>query len=164
VRAVALAAEAALALEHELAREERKVEVEIARGDLRLVALPLQLEPPVVDPDAGAVELGVREREAGAGGALVVREPAALRIGERRVREEDLSGVEFARIVAGLFRPRAEECDLESNRPARCPYPAGDVPPLDAELGMCAVIAREGELAVGRDGWILDLARKRGQR
>ena len=76
-------------------REQREIEVEVARRDLRLVAVALELEAPVVDPHAGAVELGVREREAGARRALVVQQAAALRIGQRGVREQDLSRVEL---------------------------------------------------------------------
>src|SRR5258708_8783603 len=65
-----------------------------------------------------------------------------LRIGERGVREKPLPRIEAARVVALLLRPRAKEGDLESLRTVQ---PAGDVPPLAAEFGMRAMVAREFE-------------------
>src|SRR6185436_14807540 len=121
---------------------------DIAPADTRLIAVALELEPPVVDPDAGAVELGVRERKTGARRALVGQQLAALRIGERRMRKDDLPRVEAARVVALLRRSGAEERDLEAERAIE---PAGDVPPLGTKLGMRAVIARKDEALAWRD-------------
>src|SRR6266513_6337577 len=68
-----LSAETRLALQEWLVRgEKRQVQVEFPRCDLRVVSIPLEREPPVVDPDAGALGLGVREREPGARRALLV--------------------------------------------------------------------------------------------
>src|SRR5258708_26164051 len=65
-----------------------------------------------------------------------------LRIGERGVREEHLPRIEAARVVALLLRPRAKEGDLESLGTIQ---PSGDVPPLAAEFGMRAMVARKFE-------------------
>src|SRR5204863_9335715 len=91
-------------------------EVDLARADARAEPLAVLLEAPVVDPDAGALGLGVRERHARARRALLVDQAAALRVGERGVREEDLARVEAARVVALVLRPHTEERDLESHR------------------------------------------------
>src|SRR5687767_4014394 len=129
VRSMSLATQPLLPLQDELARGEAHLQIEIARGDACVVAIAVLLEPPVVDPYAGALELGVRERESGARGALVVHQPPALGIAQRRVREEDLARVELARVIGFLLRPGAKERDLE---PERTCQPSRDVPPLDA--------------------------------
>ena len=51
-RPMALAAEARVPLQDELVGEQGEVEIEVTPGDPGLVALPFQLQPPVVDPDA----------------------------------------------------------------------------------------------------------------
>jgi putative ABC transport system permease protein len=140
-------AEAPLALQHQLSRQEAELEIKLPGNDARLVAVTLQLQPPVVDPHAGAAELGLREREAGARRALVVQQASARRVAQRGMREQHLLRVEAARVGALLLRPRAEERDLEAEAVLE---PAGDVPPLDAKLGMRAVIARKDEPRVGR--------------
>src|SRR5258706_1184279 len=142
------AAEASFALQHRLPGEQRQVEIDVAASDPCLVEAALELEPTVVDPDAGAVELGMREREPGARRALVGQQLAALRVGERGVREDDLPRVEAARVVALLLRAGAKERDLEAERPVK---PAGDVPPLVAGFGMRAVVARKDEALSGHD-------------
>jgi hypothetical protein len=43
-------------------------------------------------------------------------------------------------------RPGAKECNLEAERVARLVEPAGDVPPLDPEIGMGTLVAREAHL------------------
>src|SRR5258708_5405232 len=149
-----LAAVAVLALEHRLVVDEKgQIEIELARRDLGVVAVAFEKQLPVVDPDAGALGLGLGERVPGARSDLVVQQAGALRIRERGVREEHLARVEAARVVALLFRPRAEEGDLEAERPIE---PSGDVPPLGAEIRMRAMIAREFERA-RRDYRVLDL-------
>src|SRR5437879_7761648 len=137
--------------------EKRQVQVEFARCDLRVVLVPLEHQPPVVDPDAGALGLGVRERETGARRALLVDQAAALRIGDGGVGQQYLARIEAARVVGLFLRPRAEEGDLEAHRPVE---PAGDVPPLGAVLGMRAVIARELQAMVRND---LGIRRQREQ-
>src|SRR5262249_54427796 len=82
-----LAAEPALASQHRLAGEQRQVEVDLRARYARLVTLAFEFQAPVVDPDASAVELGVRQRQPGARGAFLVDEVATLRIGKRGVRE-----------------------------------------------------------------------------
>jgi len=104
-----------------------------------MVLVPLENQPPVVDPDAGALGLGVREREAGARRALLVDQAAALRVGDGGVGQQYLARIEAARVVGLLLRTRAEEGDLEADRAVE---PAGDVPPLGAVVRMRAVIAR----------------------
>ena len=91
------------------------------------------------------------QREARARRALVGQQLATLRIGERRVRQDDLPRIEAARVVALLFRASAEECDLEAERPVE---PARDVPPFGTELGMRAVIAWKNEALARRDARI----------
>src|SRR5258707_5794609 len=60
------------------------------------------------------------------------------------MREEQLPRREPARNVFGDARPVAEKSDLHAELLAACrPEPAGDVPPLAAELRMAAVVARE---------------------
>src|SRR5258708_21755566 len=110
---------------------------------MRVVSVSVLLQAPVVDPDAGAGFRGLRERDPGARRALLVHQPAVPRIGDRRVREQDLSRAEGAGIILGDVRPCPEERDLEADRPIE---PAGDVPPLRAEIRMRAVIARERKL------------------
>src|SRR5687768_1233774 len=154
VRPVAFAAEAAVALQHQLPGKETQLKRKITCHDRRVIALAIEFEPPVVDPHAGALELGVRERKAGASGALVVHQAAALRVAERRVREENLPGIEAARVIGDLFGTRAKKSDLKAQRSGE---PAGDVPPLDAVVGMRAVVARKGELRIGSDDGVIDL-------
>src|SRR3989442_3079147 len=108
-------------------------------------------QPPVVDPDAGAPGLGVRERETGARRALLVEQAAALRVGDGGVGKQYLARIEAARVVGLFLRTRAEEGDLEAHRPVE---PAGDVPPLGAVVGMRAVIARELQAMVRNDAGI----------
>ena len=55
-RPVTLAAEAGVALEDQLVGEQGEIEIELATGDLGLVVVPFELQPPIVDPDAGPVE------------------------------------------------------------------------------------------------------------
>ena len=160
-RAASLAAEPGFALQHQLAGEKGEVEVEVARRDARLVARALERQAPVVDPYAGAVGLGVRERESGARRALVVHQPPALRVRERSMREKDLPGIEAARVVALLRRPRAEEGDLEADPAVE---PAGDVPPFDAEIGMRAVIAWKRQPVPGNDARIVHFRGPGGER
>src|SRR6266850_390173 len=76
------------------------------------------------------------------------------------MREEHLPRVEAARVVALLLGPRAEERDL---KPERSVQPARDVPPLGAEFGMRAVVAREFERARLYDR-VLNLLGARGER
>src|SRR5207302_8128420 len=131
---VTLSAETRLALQQWLVRgEKRQVQVEFPRCDLRVVLISLEREPPVVDPDAGALGLGVRQREPGARRALLVDQAAALRVGDGGVGKQYLEWIEAARVVGLFSRPRAEESDLEAHRPVE---PAGDIPPLGAVLRM----------------------------
>src|SRR5438552_4251270 len=140
-----LAAEAALALEqHRLFRVEAQAVAEIARGDFRLVPASGLLEPPVLDRDLGAALFGMGEPEARARRALVVQQPTGRRIGERRVREQQLPRREPAGKFFGDARTVAKESKLHAELPAaRRLEPSGDVPPFVAELRMAAVIARE---------------------
>src|SRR6266508_473535 len=139
------AAEAALALEHHrMFRLEPERVFEIARRDLRGVAAPGLLERPVFDRDLGAALFGPGEPEPRARGALVVQQPSSRRIGERRMREEQLPRCEPARNVFGDARPVAKKSDLHAELLAAGRLePAGDVPPFAAELRMAAVVARE---------------------
>ena len=59
-----------------------EVESEVARRDVRVIAVAMKLEPPVVDPYASAVELGLREREPRARGALVIDTRSAAEYAE----------------------------------------------------------------------------------
>src|SRR5438309_65330 len=140
-----LAAEAALALEqHRLLRLEPQTVAEIARRDLRRVAALYLLERPVFDRDFGAPLLRLGEPEACARGALIVQQLSRTRIGECRMREEQLPRREAARNVFGEARPVEKKRDLYAQLFAarRC-EPAGDVPPFAAKLRMAAVVARE---------------------
>src|SRR6266849_3634895 len=139
------AAEAALALEqHRLFRLEPEPVAEIARRDLRRVAAPGLLERPVFDHDLGAALFGLGEPEPRARGALIVQQPCGERIGERRMREEQLPRREPAWNIFCNARPVAKKSDLHSELPAAGRLePAGDVPPFAAELRMAAVVARE---------------------
>src|SRR3954454_25043618 len=109
--AMALAAEAVLTLQDYERREQCEIQIKIRRRDACLIAIGLELELPVVDPDTGTVGLGVRQGKAGARRALIVHQPAALRIRQRSMREQDLARVEAAGIRAFLIRPRAEKRD-----------------------------------------------------
>src|SRR5258706_4140007 len=139
------AAEAALALEqHRLFRIEPEAVVEIARRDLRHVAAPGLLERPVFDRDLGAALFGLGEPEPRARGALIVQQPRGRRIGERRMREEQLPRREPARKVFGDTRPVAKKSDLHAELFAAGRFePASDVPPFAAELRVAAVVAPE---------------------
>jgi hypothetical protein len=64
-------------------------------------------------------------------------------IGQRRVREQQLSRREPARVVVGDARTIAKEGDLKSElRPAGI-EPAGDVPPFVAKRGVASEVARK---------------------
>src|SRR6185369_9248804 len=125
-----LAAQAALALRDDLARDQAQVEVELSTRDAQRVALALLLHAPVVDPDPGTRGFGLGERKSGARRALLVQQAAAARIGNGCVREKDLPRCEGARVGRRYLAPDAEEGDLE---PDRVVQPSGDVPPLRAE-------------------------------
>src|SRR5712691_882342 len=139
------AAEAALALEqHRLFRIEPEPVAEIARRDLRRVAAPGLRERPVFDRDLGAALFGLGEPEPRARGALIVQQPTGRRIGERRVRKEQLPRRKPARNIFGDARPVAKKSDLHAELPAAGRLePARDVPPFAAELRMAAVVSRE---------------------
>src|SRR5207302_4462448 len=157
-----LSAEARLALQQWLVRsEKRQVQVEFPRRDLRVVFVSFEHQPPVVDPDAGAAGLGVRQREPVARRTLLVDQAAALRVGDGGVGKQYLERIEAARVVGLFLRPRAEEGDLEAHRPAE---PAGDIPPLGAVVRMRAVIARKNKLRPRRDQRIAQLRRPRDER
>src|SRR5207302_535336 len=97
---VTLSAETRLALQQWLVRsEKRQVQVEFPRRDLRVVFVSLEHQPPVVDPDAGALGLGVRQREPGARRALLVDQAAALWVGDGGVGKQYLARIEAARVV-----------------------------------------------------------------
>src|SRR2546425_3939368 len=140
-----LAAEAALALEqHRLFRIKPEPIAEIARRDLRRVAAPGLPQRPVFDRDLGAALFGLGEPQARARGALIVQQRCGERIGERRVREEQLPRREPALNIFRNARPVAKESDLHAELPAAGRLePAGDVPPFAAELRMAAVVSRE---------------------
>jgi len=107
---VTLSAEARLALQQGLSgSEKRQVQVELARRDLRVVLVSLENQPPVVDPDAGALGLGVGERETGARRALLVDQAAALRVGDGGVSQQYLARIEAARVVGLLSCGRARK-------------------------------------------------------
>ena len=129
-----------------LRRLEREVEREFARGDLRDIALALERERPVADPRAGRRLVRPGKVEHRARRALVVAEPALRGLGQRRVREHQLTRREVARVVLGDARPIAKERDLNAERLAVArAHPAGHVPPLVAVRGVAAVIARESQ-------------------
>src|SRR6266513_5980465 len=159
---VTLSAETRLALQKWLVgSEKRQVHVEFPRCDLRAVLISLEHQPPVVDPDAGAVGLGLRQREPGARRALLVDQAAALRVGDGGVGKQYLERIEAARVVGLLLRPRTEESDLEAHRPVE---PAGDIPPLGAVLRMRAVIAGKNKTRPRRDHRIAQLRRPGDER
>ena len=104
----------------------------------------------------------LREPESRARRALVVPQAAERRIGDRRVREQQLRRREAARAVFGHARARAKERDLHAEvAAARVAHPARDVPPLRAKRGMAAVIARKRERDAALDSGIAHLARAR---
>ena len=131
LRAMPLAAEARFALQHRLAGEQRQVELDVASADARLVAITLELQPPVVD----------RRRSVGSACASENRAPRAGRQSRRAGRErrmrEMIPRIEAARLLL-CSSGRAKERDLEG----AAIQPSGDVPPLGAEL-KSAVIARK---------------------
>jgi hypothetical protein len=88
----------------------------------------------------------------GARGELVVHEMSDLRIGERRVREEQLPRGEAARVRLRKSRPIAKERDLEAVvASAAVPDPAGHVPPFVAKFRMTAEVARKAQHVAGHD-------------
>ena len=90
---------------------------------------------------------GLGEAEARARRALVVAQARRARIGERRVREQELPRRE-ARSGSSSATPgrlRKNVTWTPSSRAARVAEPAGDVPPLGAECRMAAVVARKRE-------------------
>ena len=82
-------------------------------------------------------------------GALVVYEAPDRRVGQRRVADHQLARREVAWIGAVDARAAAKERDLKAvpQRAGRRGFMqgTGDVPPLGAQLGMRAVVAREGQ-------------------
>ncbi len=138
--------------EHGPGGRERKLERESARGDLRPVHVAIERQRPVVDDDAGRVLARLRKTKALARCALVMPQPAGPGAHERRVREQQLPRSERARILFVHARPVAEERDLHAIIVARAVgEPSRHVPPLDAEIGMAAVVAREAESVAGLD-------------
>ena len=77
--------------------------------------------------------------------ALVVPQLAAVHVGHGGMREQQLPGGEARLRMPGVTSDaRAKESDLEAEllRPPPCAWPR-DVPPLGAQLGMRAMVARE---------------------
>ncbi len=84
-------------------------------------------------------------------------------IGDRRVAEQDLPRREAARVRLAEPGPHAEERHLETERRAALVLqPAGDVPPLDAEVGMRAVVLRELQVGTGQDRRVAHFGTRRG--
>ena len=99
---------------------------------------------PIVRPHPHPPCIGARKIEAGARGPLRVHQPAAGRIGERGMRDDDLARGERARVLLLELRLRAKESDLETQlRVSARGEPARHVPPLDAEVRMAAVVPGE---------------------
>jgi len=161
LRAGSLAAEAALAFrEQRLRRLELQIETEIARSDPRNVAILCELQRPVLDPDMRVAFVGAGETQPRARRTLVVTQAATSRVGECRMREDDLLRRERARILFLDAGASAKERDLNAEIVAvRILDPARDVPPFRAEGRVAAVIARERELQTGFDIWILGRCR-----
>ena len=88
--------------------------------------------------------------------------PAVRRIGDGRVPEQDLLGREATRIRLAEPGPYAEEGHLEAERRAGIVlYPAGDVPPLDAVIGVRAFVPGKLQFDAGHDRRIGDLGTQR---
>ena len=109
-------------------------------------AVGAPVEVPVEQRNPGIALVGLRDPEALPGDALVVDQPAPGGVGECRVREDDLARREGTGIGGINPRARAEEGDLEPDRPAIGGIkPAGEIPPFGAIGRMRAMIAREAE-------------------
>ena len=92
------------------------------------------------------------EAEAAASSALVVYEATHPRISDRRMREVELTRRESVGDAFGDAGTDAKERHLKAEGHVRVRRkPSRDVPPLDAVLGMRAVIARKSEDAPGSD-------------
>lgn len=85
--------------------------------------------------------------EARAGNALVVQLATALHVGQRRVRKHELARGEGGLHALRGIHARAKKGDLKAPQPLVGLRMAGDVPPLGAQIGVAAVVAREGQRA-----------------
>ncbi len=100
-----------------------------------------------------------------------MEEFTGLRVEQRHVREENMTGAERRGVLGAPSRTRgAEERGLKSEAaPGVCVEVTGDIPPLDFEVGVVTVVAGEGEAVAGlRDGKTLgggerDLCAQRGE-
>jgi hypothetical protein len=162
----------ALATESPLALQQRRlhaVEVEAHHEVVALhdgvIAIPVLANRPVVEPHVGESLACVRQIEPGPRRALGVPQAADGRIRDRRVPEQDLPRRKPARIRFAQARPHAKKRDLEADRLGVLVLdPTRHVPPLDAEIGMRALVARELQLDTGRDLGIHGLGRRRQRR
>ena len=148
----ALARVAGLALQqHRLGGGELQVEREISRGrvELRLVGMPADAaaahQPPAAQAHIGVGRRCLGDAEAGAGDARVVAQALLPQVGHRGMSEQHLARGEAAGVIGGYVGARAKERELESIRVTRSRRvePTGHVPPLGAELGMAAEVARQ---------------------
>ena len=73
--------------------------------------------------------------------ALRMQEPSRAQIAHRRMRQQQLTRGEAARVVAREAGARAEEGELEAAQLIAGLQLAGDVPPLDAVIVVCAEVA-----------------------
>src|SRR5215211_390607 len=161
-----LAAIAPIAVQHRgLGRGEGKVEREFPcarRGVEDAVDAPVEV--PVEQRNAGIPLLRLRDPEALPGDALVVDQPPPGGVGECRVREDDLARREDTGIGRINPRPRAEEGDLEPDRPAvGAIKPASEIPPFCAIGRMRAMIARKAEFLAWHHDGIGGLRTRRGR-
>ncbi len=115
LRARPLAARAAASLQQwRRLCDEREVEVEVAGGYSRLVRIPIQPQRPVADVHVGRGGCRFGQSQSCARGPLVVLQSRGARVGDRRVREQQLPRREAAGSALRNAGAVAKERDLDA--------------------------------------------------
>ena len=150
----ALARITLLALDHRrLRRGEREMERETGGiGNDLIAAVRFARHAPRVELDVRVAVFRIRQAEALPRDVLIVHEPSVCGIRQRRVRDDQLRGIERARALL-LSRIRAKKRDLKTERPMIGRLePARRVPPFRAIRRMRAAILRPFDRVSRRDG------------
>src|SRR5450631_2508960 len=104
----------------------------------------------------------VDESHSGTANALVLPQPAAVRVADGAMRDQQLMRCEGARIVLVNIGLGAKKRDLKAQRLAVLGgQPTGDVPPLGAKLRVAAIIRGKYQRLTGSD-WCI--GGRRGRR
>ena len=148
-----LLAETAAAVEDRRPRRDQaQIQSEVRGRDPGLVALLLQPQFPVPEPDLGPTSRRPGQGRQGTLRRLGMPQATAGGIGDGGVGEDQVTGGEAAGVIGADAGTDPEEGELKPPLdPVRIAEPAGDIPPLDAKVRMGAGVVRKDQVPIGDD-------------